>query len=645
MKWFHKWNISILLFSIVFTTQSNATAIMDAWDTFRDDNNKPPSNRNISTKIVNKPFKVSLGAINATGTKYENKIDSVDVAIYDSHIKQISNENITFDCKTNPHLNQTDDFTVDKAVKEAFVGFKLCGIYNANSDTFTMHTNNECSGSIHTCKASSNFPEWHVCFSSDGFAIRPKEYNISVVPNSAIKAGEDFNITINALDYNEDKVNNYNENITINQSNSVHLQYSALDTTNCITDTLIKVSDANFTNGVANLTLNYKEVGDLVLTVSEVEGSEYAYIDSNDTSDTNRKIDTSTTTIRLIPDHFSIIGKYRDFHISPENNFTYISDDLSMSSKLELNITALAKDNNITTNYHKECAAKTFDLNISFDYSEMPNNLSKLIGLVKEDNNLVAGTIDIYQDLDKNISLDSMVKDYFVSSIHKGSALVNVKIGFNRKYYSPQNPFDLNIKDVNITDEDGVKGDVSIEQNATYLYARVQSTKYLYDDIETNSTKTPIKVEVYCDKWPPSTKCLGIDVLNSVTNDSKWYISLDHNQTNGDGNISFKTNDDGNVTSEVNITNSGINSDVTVTTNSDDRPAIMDIEIKDSGAGVVTSNWLIYNKDLSASDLPKPPNPFCKVRFIGNSTWSGEGKIGNVVDTNASMKKPKRLDW
>jgi hypothetical protein len=48
-----------------------------------------------------------------------------------------------------------------------------------------------------------------------------------------------------------------------------------------------------------------------------------------------------------------------------------------------------------------------------------------------------------------------------------------------------------------------------------------------------------------------------------------------------------------------------------------------------------TSSWLIYS-----------PTSSYRVRFISNpSDWTGVGKTGRVVGTEASGKKSKRMDW
>jgi hypothetical protein len=145
-------------------------------------------------------------------------------------------------------------------------------------------------------------------------------------------------------------------------------------------------------------------------------------------------------------------------------------------------------------------------------------------------------------------------------------------------------------------------------------------------------------VEVYCDRWPASAaNCPGVDITNGQTSDNRWFLSTAHNQTNNDGNITLTADNGGSVTSPVNITSGGINSNVTVSIPSNTtRPVTVNMTFATGSNG-----WLIYNPNSPSLD----PDPFYKVRFIGTADWAGYGKTGHVLDTNASTKKNRRLNW
>jgi hypothetical protein len=68
----------------------------------------------------------------------------------------------------------------------------------------------------------------------------------------------------------------------------------------------------------------------------------------------------------------------------------------------------------------------------------------------------------------------------------------------------------------------------------------------------------------------------------------------------------------------------------------------MEVEIDlDTTTDADTAPWLIYNQTHDFD----PPSPFYKVRFINASGWTGVGKTGFVLETNASSTKEKRLSW
>jgi hypothetical protein len=547
---------------------------------------------------------------------------------------------------------QLDDFSSDYAYKDTFIHFYYCNPADMDwTECWDYNTNNTVVTQRNNYAGQSD--------SYDRFSIRPDRFTITSTIGAKIKAGDEFNLTIQALDINGTPALNYNESVSVSAS---PLLDHNITLPGCDNGTLSIVSDANFTNGEANITLVYDEVGDVDITLHEIASSDFAHVDFNDTdfnsntddspqtdNDTYREIEPATIQVSFIPDHFDVDAVLKDYHHSSSTNFTYISSNPAMSANIDVDVIAKNKDGDTVNNYISTCYAKPIDINLTFKYNTYDNNtvpsrLNQMICLIEDREDSTRYSGDNRSEIEDKKITQTITKDVFPAGDHNSTAYLDVKIGFDRNYYTPINPFELN-SSISVTDTDGVTGTTANDtENAHYLYARAKSTKYFYDDITTASAQTPIKVEVYCDKWPASVNCPSVDVLYGATNDAKWYISTSHDSNNGDGNISLKT-DVGNVTNLVNNINNGIDSTVTVQPADGTRPAVVNIELKDSGTGTVTDTWLIYNKDLTAGALPVPPNPFYKVRFIGNATWSGVGKTGKVVDTNASSKKTKRMDW
>jgi hypothetical protein len=139
------------------------------------------------------------------------------------------------------------------------------------------------------------------------------------------------------------------------------------------------------------------------------------------------------------------------------------------------------------------------------------------------------------------------------------------------------------------------------------------------------------------------------------TNEAYWWKSVDHdNQASQDGNIVFNvgavTEGSGSPTissPSAAITANGEDNTLTVSRGTDPvLPLTVPINLVEGDPNSATpanytDRWLIYNQYSATQAL----SPFYRVRFIGDSTWSGIGKTGNVVGNDASSKKTKRLDW
>ncbi len=194
-------------------------------------------------------------------------------------------------------------------------------------------------------------------------------------------------------------------------------------------------------------------------------------------------------------------------------------------------------------------------------------------------------------------------------------------------------------------------GNRDIDQDVTFAYGRARPSKIFYDDITTGSVITPISVVVYCDLGINNCQDRGLALMDAQTNESSWWKSTSHNSTNGDGNIvlsipaqgSFANTTQGTVS--ANITSNGTNNAISVFNLSGNTPVTYPIDFVlfnlATPAAPYTDRWLIYN----LYDALLAPSPFYRVRFIGNSIWTGRGMTGNIVGTEAASRKTKRLDW
>jgi len=196
----------------------------------------------------------------------------------------------------------------------------------------------------------------------------------------------------------------------------------------------------------------------------------------------------------------------------------------------------------------------------------------------------------------------------------------------------PVNPFMLEMIEANITDTDNVTGKEEDDSNATFYYARVKPSKIFYDDEPAPAATTAITLVVYRDIGTSDFSLLFTPF--KPTNEYDWYLSTRH--TSADGNVTLvsKESTQGSVAPTNPTITEGINTNIKITAVSAGRPLIVDINLTG------TDPWLIYNPDTNSE-----PNPFYRVRFIGEGGWAGHGDTRDVVEGNTNIKKNRRLEW
>ncbi len=343
--------------------------------------------------------------------------------------------------------------------------------------------------------------------------------------------------------------------------------------------------------------------------MSEKVGSEFAKIDKDDTNVSQRLITPAKIYIKFYPDHFSFNAK------KDNKSFTYISNDLNMSSKIDINITAENESNNTTENYNKECYAQ--DFNLTFTHTNSDLNIS-----YKELNDTLYNIKG-----DENITLN-LSKDYF-STDYNGTALLEILFNLNKNYSKPVNPIDFTINDVNFSDSN-ISSTAPLNLTYKFLYGRLK----IKDAVGYgNKVFTNAKYLYWKDGW----------IINS--NHSKEY---------GDINLSES------VAKKIDIELSDIEKgaeDINYTTS----------YILPYGSVIHfgAPSWLFYNplatKYISPKESKECLTHICaRVTFLKSSeSWGGiqsksekysdENRSVELVpyksDENVSKKEVKRINW
>ena len=590
------WDELIIIPRCLPNNGNNVNYKFDAWDTFRDIND-----RNISTKIVSKDFSLTIASLDETGTNYQEFNGTVCVQIVDDLNRSFTPwQKLLF---SDQNLSTYSGIVLSNALKKA----RVLIMWKRDIDD--------------SCPLSV---EDNRTLSTDNFAVRPDRF-IIYPPSNQVYAGEDFNLSFAAKVFGSDtNATDYNE--TINGSFTVDANETKVG---CENGTLTLAS-FSFTNGEAkNISANYDEIGDINVTVKEINGSEFARIDFDDTNDSERLIVSNTTTINVKPYEANITDL--NFTVSTSQNWLYMiknSNLKDMNVTLEAVLSVFSKNGTLLNDFNSSCYGEDVEIKFFYDVNSSGN-----IGITA----VYLGTTN-----DANSSLEDINKTlrFDVALFKNGKAENRYAFDVNRSFDSPIDPIFVKLKEVNITTNvakrlNGAKaGD---DMNATFYFARVWPK-----DISTNKTddNTTAKILVFSSIKNEFVKDFNETLVN-------WYQNSYHS------NISY-----GNIV-ETNVTDTTIlNTDVNINTSSSlDNNGTFNINISNSNAleGVFyihlnISSWLWYlpkgfgedyNYTIGSSCLSHPCIKYeYKAQTQGNAVESGGAFKGvDIEDINISDNK------
>jgi hypothetical protein len=376
-----------------------------------------------------------------------------------------------------------------------------------------------------------------------------------------------------------------------------------------------------------------------------------------------------------------------------DNGFVYIntldqtlypdSIDENMSYNIQGTFRAAGYTGSVVNNFVNGCYADDVNMTLSHAYlSDVPNTTTNLTADLLDHNTSDPSLtypsndstdrrrITYNNTLTKNTQVPLSItqnKNIFVKDM-QGAITMDLGFNFDRNSSQPLNPRFINFSDFNITyatqpnlnvemkTDYHIFGERKIDANITFLYGRTKPGKLFYDDVTDASILTPVSVVFYCDLGYTECQNRGLTLMDAQTNEAYWWKSLDHdNQLSRDGNIVFGLGSptEGSGSPTINKTSASIatdGEDTTISVGRGANPVLplnvpVNLVVNDPATppapASYTDRWLIYNPDSET----QPPSPFYRVRFIGDSTWSGIGKTGNVVGNDAGSKKTRRLDW
>jgi len=431
----------------------------DAWDTRRS-----IEDRNISTKEVAGSFELSVASLTEAGDGFQEfngsvclqPVRSADGTPLGGWVRaQFAEANIS-----------TAAFSVPVAAKDARVRIAWkrdvdegCPLENEENSTL----------------------------SSDNFAVRPHAYLLR--PSGApYHAGREFNLSLTATTAGGDAAPDYNE--TVGSSFRLWAEESRSD---CLTGTLAFDPFAFADGTVDGVGLSYSEVGEISLRIGEINGSEFAAVDRDDTNDSIRLIAPASVTAAFGVDHFEVNATTSDFS---DGNFTYLSRDLRMAASVDLAITAKNGRDRRTDNYTDTCYAE--DVNLSLDHTPVPSGALGAVGFYLRDANGTDGATSWQSPLSDPLAVTVGRENFSPKNLWvdaNGTTRVRLFFNFDRNASRPAVPFDFALTEIDAADtKTAAAARFTAEGNATFFYGRLTAS-----DVETteNNVTDPVRAEVY----------------------------------------------------------------------------------------------------------------------------------------------------
>ncbi len=599
------------------------------------DVSNPIANKDvITTKVVEKPINLDVIVMNDARTQLAPD-RNISAQIFLSTVQIQGNQEHRVDLWSFGNIQNYDLSTgrfflpankwpkgVNKwprAKRKLFFTFKYCGrndmIWN---DCWNPGINGKCK------PKPPNLPaiEWCRVSNSDAFAVRPDHFAL-VMPTTRFIAKKEANISVYAQAGDNVAALDYNES----QGQSFDVNISVIDPSKKCPHPIISIDPINFANGKDTKKHKFIDVGRFKMIIHEINGSEYAHIDANDTPDSRRFITPTHTYITVIPDHFDISAQIQDR--SP-SNFTYISKDLSMGALLDLNITAKDAQNGVVENYMNSCFAK--ETNTSFVFGTLP---------ITPTNRGIPLHKILYKEISTNSYGEAPISDgnftiEFNNSIftpdRNGSAHLKFLINFDRNLSLPAAPFTIQAPKLLTKDKDDTNGSGVAVGTLHFYYGRLHAPLFKTKE---NTITTKLFFEVYD---PNKNDPAAIEGSMSEE-DIDWYRNLEHNTTQY-GQIfhlfheghDLLMGEDSHLKATLGPLHKGVRL-LRLTYKKNKYPYAAKIDLD-------ASRWLIFNKyNPNATTNP------LEVIFEGKGNWKGIGTFKTQDEINQSKVPHTRIEW
>ena len=479
--------------------------------------------------------------------------------------------------------------------------------------------------------------------SNDDFAIRPDKLSISATSShmpDLMRSAEQYNTTVNAYDYSS--VTN-SANYTFTNANNVFDINTTKYNKNAVVDATMAGNASfgstafNMLSGKSDLSGSSEVVGlkfDDVGTINiRIEDKIWAAVDADDTPadcTANGSYVCGDLNATFIPDHFDFNGSIITNNDDTADTFTYIANEIDqMAARINANIRALNKDNNITSNF------------APFPLYENPVTVIPTV---------VKSTYAYPDANETSITNQTLGFGAGVKNIPSTETNTSTRLRFNfqRDVNMSVNPFIVDGSDLNITVTSTytsslatagtalIQGDLngSMDGNSTFIYGRTNARRHTFVG---SSGTAFIYYEAYCsDTTGVCDKTLlpsGAD--SNSTNDPRWFKNASHTSTiDGEtGNIDQKS---GATLVTAGALDNSVQGQTTtlLTYTGTSYPYKTTMENN-------ASLWLIYNK----YNINDTTNEFEVEFHDNNNSWAGAHETNTTTNQDASNRTNRRSMW
>jgi hypothetical protein len=595
--------------SVKIIIDDDDSNIIDAWD----DHNAGVYNRKIRTEVVGQEFTLFFAKINKRdkqvafdanggkdfGDENNTRYRVIDAASCDAAYDVGDFIPFTFPVDDEEQMarghHKEQKITINKAYKNARVQFYWEDQYGTP----------------------------RVRCSTDSFSIRPDHYAMHITPSGVLKAGQEFNITIEAKDANDAVVTNYEEAADV-----YHVDYN--ETKSACTSGDLTLGKVAFSNGIAKITnVKYDDIGELDFTVSEDFDKAYALIDENDyaSDDLSMYIEEADALgVKFAPANITI-GTTFTSDATADYVFYAGGEVDEMAAKLKTTVIAVDASGDKVSNFKEGCYAHDVKIDVTYGaLGEMA--LTPVLTFVHEQS----------ASADMNVTQKTLSYDMNASLFSEGEGNQTLRINFERAKNDAKNPMKMTVAKVKAS-VDGLQAEAtpsSAVKKFIYIKAHVPSPQ-----VNVGKDKNiTVDYEVYMDDSVNKSD-FGFYTAVESEDEVNWYkIDASLDDSLDFGSLEMLTGDFYNP-----INHSAPSTDATALSYVDRetmRVVVPTVPYKDKVLYRPSKEYLKYHRFNASIDKHS-----FSIDFLSPAKrWSGKGDLGSTVDQSTSIGNGlQKMDW